>query len=54
MRKQQFQVGDRQVRRVPEPEHVVKAGLKIARCVELPARAEVIVTCKPTHASSWL
>ncbi len=30
MRKQQFQVGDRQIRCVPEPEHVVKAGLKIA------------------------
>ncbi len=29
MRKQQFQVGDQQVRCVPEPEHVVKAGLKI-------------------------
>ncbi len=54
MRRQQFQVGDRQVRCVPEPEHVVKAGLKIARCVELPAWTEVIVPCKPTHASSWL
>ncbi len=30
MRKQQFQVGDRQVRCMPEPERVVKAGLKIA------------------------
>ncbi len=54
MRKQQFQVGDRQVRCVPEPERVVKAGLKIARRVEPPARTEVIVPCKPTHASSWL
>ncbi len=53
MRKQQFQVGDRQVRCVPEPERVVKTGLKIARRVELPARTEVIVPCKPTHASSW-
>ncbi len=54
MRKQQFQVGDRQIRCVPEPEHVVKAGLKIAQRVELPAWTEVIVPCKPTHASSWL
>ncbi len=54
MRKRQFQVGDRQVRCVSEPERVVKAGLKIARRVELPARTEVIVPCKPTHASSWL
>ncbi len=54
MRNQQFQVRDRQVRCVPEPERVVKTGLKIARCVELPARTEVIVPCKPTHASSWL
>ncbi len=54
MRKQQFQVGDRQVRCMPEPERVVKTGLKIARRVELPARTEVIVPCKPTHASSWL
>ena len=54
MRKQQFQVGDRQIRCVPEPEHVVKAGSKIARRVELPARTEVIVPCKPTHVSSWL
>ncbi len=54
MRKQQFQVGDRQVRCVPEPERVVKTGLKIARRVELAARTEVIVLCKPTHASSWL
>ncbi len=54
MMKQQFQVGDRQILCVPEPEHVVKAGLKIARRVELPARTEVIVLCKPTHASSWL
>ncbi len=48
MRKQQFQVGDRQVRCVPEPEHVVKAPLKIARRVELPARTEVIVPCRPS------
>ncbi len=54
MRKQQFQVGDRQVRCIPEPERVVKTGLKIARRVELPARTEVIAPCKPTHASSWL
>ncbi len=54
MRKQQFHVGDRQVRCVPEPEHVVKTGLKIARRAELPARTEVIVPCKPTHATSWL
>ena len=54
MRKQQFQVGDRQIRCVPEPAHVVKAGLKMARRVELPAWTEVIVLCKPTHASSWL
>ncbi len=54
MRKQQFQVGDQQVRFVPEPERVVKTGLKTARRVELPARTEVIVPCKPTHASSWL
>ncbi len=46
MSKQQFQVGDRQVRCVSYPEHVVKAGLKIARCVELPARTEGIVPCK--------
>ncbi len=54
MRKQQFHVGDRQVRCIPEPERVVKTGLKIARRVELPARTEVIVPCKPTHASKWL
>ncbi len=54
MRKQQFQVGDRQVRCVAEPEQVVKTGLKVAQRVELPARTEVIVPCKPTHASSWL
>ncbi len=40
MRKRQFQVGDRQVRCVPEPDRVVKTGLKIARRVELPARME--------------
>ncbi len=39
---------------MPKPEHVVKAGLKIARRVELPAWTEVIVPCKPRHASSWL
>ncbi len=54
MKKQQFQVRDRQVRCIPEQERVVKTGLKIARRVELPARTEVIVLCKPTHASSWL
>ncbi len=54
MRKQQFQVGDQQVRCVPEPERVVKTGLKIGQRVELPARTEVIMPCKPTHASSWL
>ncbi len=54
MRKQQFHVGDQQVRCVSEPEHVVKTGLKIARRVELSARTEVIVPCKPTHASNWL
>ena len=32
----------------------MKTGLKIARRVELPARTEVIVPCKPTHASNWL
>ncbi len=52
MRKQQFQVGDRQVRCVPEPSRGAIAGLKTARRVELPARTEVIVPCKPTHASS--
>ncbi len=54
IRKQQFQVGDRQIRCVQEPEHMIKAGLKIARRVELPARTKVIVPCKPTHASSRL
>ncbi len=39
---------------VPDPMHAVKAGLKTARRVELPARTEVIVPCKPTHASGWL
>ncbi len=53
-RRQQFQVGDRQVRCIPGPERVVQTHLKIARRVELPARTEVIVPCKPTHASSWL
>ncbi len=54
MHRQQFQVGDCQVRCVPEPSHAVKVGLKTARRVELPARTEVIVLCKPTHASTWL
>ncbi len=53
MWKQQFQVGDRQVRCVPEAQHGVKAGLKIAQCVELPAKTEVIVPCF-THASHML
>ncbi len=48
MRKQQFQVC------VPEPSRGAIAGLKTARRVELPARTEVIVLCKPTRASSWL
>ncbi len=52
MRRQQFQVRDRQVRCVPEPAQATKAGLKMARRVELPARTEVIVPCKPTRASS--
>ncbi len=50
MRKQQFQVGECQIRCVPEPEHVVRAGVKIARRVEVPARTEVIMPCKLTHA----
>ena len=54
MRRQQFQVGDREVRCVPEPGHVATAGLKTARRVELSARTEVHVLCKPTRASSWL
>ncbi len=54
MRRQQFQVGDREVRCVPEPGRVATAGLKTARRVELPAKTEVIVPCKPTRASSWL
>ncbi len=54
MRKQQFQVGDRQVRCVPESSRGATAGLKMARRVELPARTEVIVPCKPMRASSWL
>ncbi len=54
MRKQQFQVGDRQVRCMPEPSRGAVAGLKTARRVELVARTEVIVPCKPMHASSWL
>ncbi len=52
MRRQQFQVGDREVRCVPEPGRVTIAGLKTARRVELPARTEVIVPCKPTRAST--
>ncbi len=54
MRKQQFQVGDRQVRCVPEPSRGAVGGLKTERRVELPAQTEVIVPCKPTHASSWV
>ncbi len=54
MRRQQFQVGDREVRCVLEPGRLSTAGLKTARRVELPARTEVIVPCKPTRASSWL
>ncbi len=54
MWRQQFQVGARHIRCVSGPTHVVNTGLKIARRVELPARTEVIVPCKPTHASSWL
>ncbi len=54
MRRQQFQVGDPQVRCVPGPARVWTAGLKMDRRVEVPARTEVIVPCKPTRASSWL
>ncbi len=54
MCRQQFQVGDHEVRCVPESGRVSTAGLKTARRVELPARTEVIVPCKPTRASSWL
>ncbi len=54
MRRQQFQVGDREVRCVPEPGRISTVGLKTARRVELPARTEVIVPCKQTRASSWL
>ena len=39
---------------MPEPGRVATAGLKTARRVELPARTEVIVPCKPTRTSSWL
>ncbi len=42
------------MRCVPQPGRGATAGLKTARRVELPARTEVIVPCKPTHASSWL
>ncbi len=52
MHKQQFQVGDRHIHCMPEPAHPGKASLKTARRVELPARTEVIVTCKLTRASS--
>ncbi len=52
MRRQQFQVGDRKVHCVPEPGRVSTAGLKTAPRVELPARTEVIVLCKPTRCSS--
>ncbi len=54
MHRQQFKVGDREVRCVPEPGRVSTASLKTARRVKLPARTEVIVPCKPTRASSWL
>ncbi len=54
MHRQQFQVGDREVRCVPEPGHGATAGLKTACRVELPARTEVIVPCRPTLDSSWL
>ncbi len=54
MRRQQFQVGDRQVHCVPEPAQATTAGLKMPHRVEWPARTEVIVLCKPTRASSWL
>ncbi len=42
------------MRCVPEPGRGATAGLKTAHRVELPARTEVIVQCKPTCASSWL
>ncbi len=54
MRRQQFQVENREVRRVPEPGRVSTTDLKTARRAELPARTEVIVPYKPTHASTWL
>ncbi len=54
MHRQQFQVRDRQVCCVPEPAQATKAGLKMAGVVELLARTEVTVSCKATHASSWL
>ncbi len=38
---------------MPEPAQAFKAGLKNARGVELPARTEMIVPCKPTRDSSW-
>ncbi len=54
MRRQQFRVGDREVCCVPEPGRGATAALKTACRVELPARTEVIVPCKPTCTSSWL
>ncbi len=54
MCQQPIEVGDHQVRGVPEPEHAVKAGLKTAHRVELPAMTEVTEPFKPTRASSWL
>ena len=39
---------------MPEPAHAIKVSMKTAHRVELPARTEVIVTCKPTNAASWL
>ncbi len=46
-------MGDREVRCVPDPGRVATAGLKTVHRVELPARTEVILSCKPTHTSSW-
>ncbi len=51
---QRFQVGDRQVRCVPEPGRGAAAGLKTVRRVELPVSTDVIVPCKPTRAASCL
>ncbi len=49
--KQQFHVGDCQVICVSEQARVTKTSLKTAQRIELPARTEVIVECKPTRAS---